>query len=144
MDDQLMRMLRWGQKGFSCSQMLLLLALEERGQSNPDLVRAMAGLAYGCGAGRATCGALTGGCCLLAFAAGDSHAQVPSQHLPLMLQALSDWFDVRFGRAPGGLTCEAIVGKAGPAAVRATCGAIVTETYAKAMEILAEYGSSNV
>lgn len=141
MDDLMMRMLRWGQKGYSCSQILLLLALEARGQNNPDLVRAMAGLAYGCGSGRATCGTLPGGCCLLAFfGAKGSDAEHPSEHLPVMLQELTDWFDARVGQAHGGIACEAIVGEAGPAAARQTCGAIVAETYGKVMEILAAYG----
>ena len=137
MDDLMLRMLRWGQQGYSCSQILLLLGLEARGETNPGLVRAMAGLAHGCGSGRATCGSLSGGCCLLAYLAVDEgEAAKPSEHLPGMLQELSDWFDERVGQVHGGITCDAIVGEAGPAAARQTCGNIVGETYAKVMEIL--------
>ena len=141
MDDLEMRMLRWGRQGFSCAQILLLLALEARGESNPGLVRAMAGLAYGCGTGRATCGTLTGGCCLLAFYAGKgSDGEHPSERLPMMLQEFSDWFEARVGQAHGGIACEVIVGADGPAAARQSCGTIVAETYGKAMEILAANG----
>ncbi len=141
MDDLEMRMLRWGRQGHSCAQMLLLLALEARGESNPGLVRAMAGLAYGCGSGRTTCGALTGGCCLMAYLAVDAGAgDRPVELLPSMLQELSDWFEARVGQAHGGIACEVIVGADGPAAARQTCATIVAETYGKAMEILAANG----
>lgn len=141
MDNLMLRMLRWGQQGYSCAQILLLLALEARGESNPGLVRAMAGLAYGCGAGRATCGALTGGCCLLAYlSAEEGAADRPVERLPSLLQELSDWFEARAGQAHGGSTCEVIVGENGPAASRHICGAIVAETYGKALEILAANG----
>ncbi len=141
MDDLMLRMLRWGQQGYSCAQILLLLALEARGESNPGLVRAMAGLAYGCGAGRAACGALTGGCCLLAYLAVEvDAADRPVECLPSMLQELSDWFEARAGQAHGDITCEVIVGESGPAASRHICGAIVAETYGKAMEILTASG----
>lgn len=141
MDDLMLRMMQWGRQGYSCSQVLLLLALEARGEANPGLVRSMAGLAYGCGTGRATCGTLTGGACLLAYlAADDREAARPSEQLPAMLQELADWFDDRVGQAHGGITCDAVVGEAGPAAARQTCGAIVAETYAKIMEILSGHG----
>jgi hypothetical protein len=49
MDDTLIRMMQLGQQGYTCSQIIMLLGLEVRAESNPGLVRAMAGLAYGCG-----------------------------------------------------------------------------------------------
>ena len=57
-----------------------------------------------------------------------------------MMQELSDWFEERVGAIHGGITCEAIVGDAGPDASRQTCGAMVAETYEKAMEILMQNG----
>jgi len=141
MDDLLIHMMRWGQQGYSCSQILLLMALEEKGQNNPDLVRAMAGLAFGCGSGRATCGSLTGGCCLLAFKAVDpDHSARSSEQLPMMLQELTEWFETRIGSFGEGAACSAIVGKGGPEMARQTCAELVGETYAKVMAILAEYG----
>lgn len=129
--------MRWGRQGYSCSQILLLLALEARGLSNPDLVRAMAGLAYGCGSSKVACGVLTGGCSLLAFGAVDEqHPDQPSAHLPAMLGDLTDWFDERVGSLHGGITCNAIVGAAGPAAARQTCATLLADTYVKVNEIL--------
>ncbi len=141
MDDLMLRMMRYGGQGYNCSQILLLLGLEERGQANSGLVRAVAGLAYGCGSGRATCGALTGACCLLAYLAdpGDDSGR-PKEELPMLLQTLSHWFDQRVGQAQGGTACETITGEAGPAASRKTCGAIVADTYAKVLEIATDNG----
>jgi hypothetical protein len=137
MNDTLIRMLTLAGKGYSCSQILITLALEARGESNPALVRAVAGLAYGCGSGGTACGALTGGACVLALYAGKGiDEETSSERLLPMLQELSDWFGERVGSAHGGITCDAVVGKAGPHASRQICGAIVAETFEKAMEIL--------
>lgn len=137
----MIRMMRWGQQGYSCSQILLLMALEDQGKTNPDLVRTMAGLAYGCGTGRATCGGLTGGCCLLAFRAADeSDPMRASEHLPVMLQTLTEWFEARIGAVHGGISCDAVVGEGGVNAARQTCAQLVGDTYAKVMEIVAAYG----
>ncbi len=141
MNDLMLRMLRWGQQGYSCAQILLLLGLEDRHETNPGLVRAMAGLAYGCGTGQAACGAWTGGSCLLAYLAKSEGAEErPVEILSSMLQELSDWFMNRVGQAHGGIACEVIVGENGPAAARQTCSAIVAEPYAKVMGILAANG----
>lgn len=131
-------MLQLAQRGYNCSQIIILLGLELRGATNPDLVRAMGGLAYGCGGGRGSCGVLTGGCCLLALYAGKgSDAEIASDRLALMLEALNDWFCQYTGCTPDDMTCNAIVGEAGPLASRQRCGAILADTYAKVMEILA-------
>ncbi len=141
MDDTLIRMLQLGKQGYTCSQIIILLGLEGRGEINPNLVRAMGGLAYGCGSGGGTCGTLTAGCCLLALYAGKGSAEeTPSDRFDLMLQELNDWFSHYTGCSPNDLSCSSIVGEAGPAASRQRCGAIVADTYAKVMEILSFNG----
>ncbi len=141
MNDVMIRMLQLSQKGYGCSQILIRLLLEARGEDNPALVRSMAGLAYGCGGGRATCGTLTGGCCALALYAGKGEdGEAGSERLLLMLQELSDWFERQVGGLHGGMACETIVGAGGPAAARQRCGAIAADTYAKVLEILAAHG----
>jgi hypothetical protein len=140
LSDISLRILQLSTQGYGCSQVLMQLALEARGEDNPGLVRAMAGLEYGCGGGRATCGALTAGCCVLALYAGKNGDPVGSERLPLMLQAISDWFEERLGGAHGGITCEAILGAEGPAAARQRCGTIVADTHAQLLEILAANG----
>ena len=140
MDERTLRLLQLAQKGYTCSQIIVLMGLEARGETNPGLIRAMAGLAYGCGSGRASCGALTGGCCLLALYAGKgSDQEEGSEKLMAMLQDLSDWFGERIGGSSSGLACETITGEEGPAASQQRCGALVTDTFTKVMEILAAY-----
>lgn len=63
MDDVMFRMMELKSKGFYCSQIMMLLALENQDKINEDLVRSMAGLAFGVGIGD-VCGALTGGACI--------------------------------------------------------------------------------
>ena len=115
MNDVMIRMLQLSQKGYGCSQILIRLFLEARGEDNPALVRSMAGLAYGCGGGRATCGTLTGACCALALYAGKGQDdETGSERLLLMLQELTDWFEEQVGRPHGGIACETIVGVGRP------------------------------
>ncbi|MGD9186616.1 MAG: C-GCAxxG-C-C family protein [Desulfobacteraceae bacterium] len=141
MDETVIRMLQLGQQGFTCSQIIILLALELRGADNPDLVRAMGGLAYGCGSGHGSCGVLTGGCCLLALYAGKGSArETPADRFVLMLQELSGWFSRHTGCAPDDMSCHAIVGEAGPEASRQRCGRILQDTYGKVIEILTANG----
>ncbi len=141
MDDTLIRMLQLGRQGFTCSQIIMLLALELRGEENAGLVRAMGGLAYGCGSGRGSCGVLTGGCCVLALYAGKGRAEeAVSDRFDLMLQELNDWFGGHTGCAADDVSCDAIVGEAGPQASRQRCGTILQETYGKVMEILTANG----
>jgi len=141
MNDLSIQLLVLGARGYSCAQILMSLALESRGESNPALVRSMAGLAYGCGSGKAACGALTGGSCVLALYAGKgSDEETASEKLLPMMQDLSDWFEQKVGSAHGGITCDAITGDAGPEASRQACGTLVAETFEKVMEILTTNG----
>ena len=47
MDDVTLHMLELKGKGFCCSQIILILALENQGRTNPDLVRAARPFASG-------------------------------------------------------------------------------------------------
>lgn len=137
MDDTLIRIFQLGQQGYTCSQIIIMLGLELRCEENAGLVRAVGGLAYGCGSGHGSCGVLTGGCCLLALYAGKGSAEeTPSDRLMLMLQELNDWFSQHAGCTLKDMSCHAIVGEAGPVASRQRCGAILAETYGKVMDIL--------
>lgn len=134
-------MIQLAGKGYTCSQILVLLALGARGEENPALVRAASGLAYGCGGGAGTCGVLTGGSSILALYAGKgSEEETESEKLLLMLEELTDWFDRRVGRQYGGMDCRTITGEEGPAKARERCSALLAETYAKVVEILTTHG----
>ncbi len=135
MSNELFLMINLAEKGYYCSQILLALALENCKRSNPDLIRTMAGLAHGAGFGEGTCGALTGGCCLLAFYAGKGSDEETEHVLFMsMRQQLADWFTETVGEHYGGIDCDAIVGDGTDQKLR--CGQIVGNVYAKVKEIL--------
>lgn len=141
MNDAMIRLMQLSKQGYACAQILLIMGLEARGEENPDLVRAMSGLAYGCGDGRGTCGALTGGCCLLGVYAGKgTDSETQSDRFALMLAGLTEWFAETAGAADGAVSCDVIAGGEGPAASLQRCGELVSQTYAKIMEILVENG----
>ncbi|MBF0205168.1 MAG: C_GCAxxG_C_C family protein, partial [Desulfamplus sp.] len=72
---------------------MMILALEQAGHDNIDLVRAISGLGDGCGFFNETCGVMTSAASLLAWYGGKgSDTESESNSLLSMLQELSDWF----------------------------------------------------
>jgi len=135
MDQNMLRMMELGYNGYYCSQILLLLALETQGNTNPALIRAMGGLAHGSGFAGGICGTLTGAACLLGLYAGKgTDAEYEDERLKYMLKDLGDWFAQTYGSRYGGITCEEIVGDR--TEIRQRCGTIVAETYVKAVQLL--------
>ncbi|GBF35221.1 hypothetical protein DCCM_4344 [Desulfocucumis palustris] len=140
MSEDFFRMFQLAQQGFYCSQILLILGLEARGKDNPDLIRAMTGLAGGLGFSGKTCGALSGGACLLGLYAGKgTPEEVEHDRFRLMVDELVKWFEDEIGSQHGGINCEEILGEDFKhRAVNTKCGNIVASTYDKVKEILAE------
>lgn len=137
--DDLLRMLELSSQGFHCSQILIRLGLEAQGKENPDLVRAMEGLAGGVGFCGDTCGALTGGACLLALYAGRGlPGEEPDPRLNLMISELHEWFSDEFASCYGGIHCSQILDD-DPANQRARCPGIVTRTYDKVTSLLLDH-----
>jgi len=134
MDDLLFRLMELKSKGYYCSQIMMLLALENQEKTNPDLIRAMAGLAFGVGIGD-VCGALTGGACILSLYAGKGTDE-EEEHFRLMgmLHELGDWFRETYAGQYGGISCDAISEDGSKRNER--CGAVVAATYQKVLEIL--------
>jgi len=132
------RMFQLATQGFCCSQIMLILALDEQGKENPDLIKAMQGLCGGIGRSGKTCGALTGGACIIGLNVGKgtpiefSHAKIN-----VMINDLMEWFD----EVHGSIDCEGILdysldeGNEYPV----QCGNIVSSTFSKVQEILAAY-----
>ncbi|MCB9423408.1 MAG: C_GCAxxG_C_C family protein [Ardenticatenaceae bacterium] len=139
MMEELMRMMELKQQGFYCSQILLNMALQDRGESNPALIRAARALAGGLGFAGETCGALTGGACLLGLYAGKGEPDEPDDpRTDQMVQELVAWFKEEHGRNYGGIRCDDIlVGE--PANMKSRCPNLVITTYEKANELLAKY-----
>lgn len=140
MTTETVRMFELAQKGFTCSQILLSLGLEAQGKSDPDLIRAMSGLAGGIGFCGDVCGALTGGACLVGLYAGRGTSQEEEDpKLNLMISQLVEWFSAQFGEMYGGIQCSVILDD-NPKNRTARCPALVTGVYEKVKSLLSENG----
>ncbi len=140
MNDDMIRMIQLGQQGFHCSQILLILGLEAQGKANPDLVRAMNGLAGGLGFSGDVCGTLTGGACLLALYAGrGTPEEEEDERLNVMIQELVDWFTQEYGHQYGGIQCKLILDD-NPANRTARCPRMVLGVYERVKVLLIENG----
>jgi C_GCAxxG_C_C family probable redox protein len=140
MSEELARITQLHMQGFHCSQILLLLGLEQQGKRNPDLIRAMTGLAGGLSFSGKICGGLTGAVCLLGLYAGRGEAEEQNNHkLDSMVQELLRWFEAGFGKEYGGIECQNIVGE-DPWNRMLRCPQLVVETYVKVKELLEENG----
>jgi C_GCAxxG_C_C family probable redox protein len=141
-DEIATRMIELSENNYNCSQILMVLALEQEDKKNPDLVRGMSGLADGCGFFNETCGAMTSAASILALHAGKgAEEEEESKNLLLMLQDLGDWFQKEIGNKYQGTRCKDIAGDlVGTPEVKQICGGVVFHTYNKANEILEAYG----
>jgi len=136
MSDDTFRIAELEMRGFGCSQILALMALEAQGRENPELVRAMSGLLLGLGCGK-ICGALTGGCCVLGMYAGKGSEDANADpRLQSMLERFVEWFEVEFKGRFGSIECSDIVQDDQRLRMK-RCPLIVSETLAKLREILA-------
>jgi C_GCAxxG_C_C family probable redox protein len=138
MNDEAFRMIELAGQGFYCSQILLILGLEAQGKENPDLIRTMNALAGGLGFSGDTCGALTGGACLLGLYAGrGAPDEEEDPKLNFMISELVDWFRQEFTAQYGGTSCSDILAD-DPTNQRTRCPGIVTNTYDKVQDLLLE------
>ncbi len=128
-----------GRAGMQCSQILVTLALTLQGKTDRDLVRAAHGLCQGMGAGE-TCGALTGGACMLGLYAGrGAPDEADDARLQFMLDDLVHWFSSGYGQTYGSIRCDDIVGEHGEHLAE-RCPNMVVGVYQKAKELLVENG----
>jgi len=150
LDDTGIRVMQLRAQGFCCAQIMVLLALEDLGRDNPELVRAAHGLCFGLGDFRGPCGALGGGVLALGLYAGKGAPQEEAHpQLPCMLEALGDWFRQTMTQRHGGFLCSEILGvdldglDCGgdlPRPEPSRCGPAIVDTNAQIQSILAEYG----
>ncbi len=150
MTDAQMLVLELGSRGYSCAQMLVTGALRLMGRENPDLTRAMGGLAQGAGCGE-LCGALAGGICMLSLYTGKGlDFENPDPRGELLISELTDWFANALCQGKG-ITCDAILDSAGnrgsaPDAGgkrrmnRTHCGNLVAKVWEKCLELLQDNG----
>ncbi len=112
-----------GLQGRCCTQIMVRLALEERGEENEQMAEAVGALCLGLFSGIG-CGALAGGAIALWLLAGRS---VEGE----LVTELVDWFRDRHGSTD----CDAILG-GDPSARLTRCPSIVAETYVEAHDLL--------
>lgn len=140
MTDAFMKLVELSQAGFYCSQILLIIGLEAQGKENPDLVRAMSGLNGGLGFCGKTCGALTGGACLIGLYAGKGAAEeMEDSNLNNMIKEFVEWFEQEASSLYGGSECNTIL-ENNPLNRTSRCPKLVLNTLTKVEEILAANG----
>ena len=136
--DLLDRILELSRYGYSCSQILMILALESQGEENPGLVKALGGLNGGVGFSGGCCGCMTGGVCLLSYFTGkgeDTGLELP-EHKSAMGE-FTRWFEEEMTAEYGGIDCRDIT-RGNPAKRVEYCPQIIAATFEKCMEILSE------
>jgi C_GCAxxG_C_C family probable redox protein len=127
-------------QGFYCSQILILKGLEQLGKDNPDLVRAMQGLAGGLGFTGELCGALTGGAALVGLYAGKgTPEQDEDPRLLFIIEDLVKWFKTEYAEPFGGMRCAEILAGNSQNTVR-RCPVMVAGVLQKVKELLVENG----
>lgn len=139
MSDYLDDMLILYEQGYDCAQILMRLVLDAEGKSDPDLIRALAGLNGGIGGSAGSCGCLTGGACLLAYYAGKG-ADDETAHMSyrdMMLQFVA-WFK-EYTAEYGGTDCYHILGGDNRNKIQ-RCPLIMEATLEECMTLLEENG----
>lgn len=138
--DEYERMLELRRQGYYCSQILLQMGMDLLGKESPDILRGAHALSGGIGFSGETCGALTGGACLLGLYAGKgTPADEDDPRLMFMAEDLVKWFKADTGARYGGIRCDEILGE-GNKDMGSRCPAIVLGTYQKVKELLVENG----
>jgi len=136
----LLSILPLAQKGYCCSQIILLLGLEAQGTENPALIRAISGLCHGIGGAGQTCGALSGAACLLGLYAGKGQqSEVEHERLALMLESLAQWF-AEYTSGFGGTACTDILGESATQPDPNICGRLIADTMDQTLTILVDNG----
>lgn len=133
------RMLQLSSQGFACAQIMMQLVLDAEKKENPDLIRTVGALNNGMRDTGLTCGALTGGACVISFYAGQGEPdEMPDPEYDRMVQELYNWFVKEMGPRYGGTTCPAVLDN-GNRSKLDVCPVVVEETFNKALEILDEH-----
>ncbi len=133
-------LIEFRKQGFYCSQIILLKGLEQMGKSNPDLVRAMQGLAGGLGFTGELCGALTGGASLIGWYAGKgTPEQEEDPRLIFIIEDLVKWFKAEYAEQFGGIRCEEILAGNSQNQI-SRCPILVMGVLQKVDELLVENG----
>ncbi|MDI9471761.1 MAG: C_GCAxxG_C_C family protein [Tissierellia bacterium] len=131
-------LLEHSQRGYSCSQSMLLIALESEGKENPDLIRAVGGLRGGLDDSGEVCGALSGGMCFLSYFGGrGADDEVEDPNLSIMTKELYEWF-VEYTAEYGGIDCRQILDDDERNQIQ-RCPMVVRDTVEKCISLLQRF-----
>ena len=140
MDEKYFHLLKLSNDEYSCSQLLLQMALDDMGRENPELIRAAGGLVAGLGHCGRICGALTSGACLISYFAGKGTPdEVEDSRVNEMIAKLVYWFEETFGKKYGGTDCNDLLDGDYESNHLRRCPEILLMTNRKVQEILTEY-----
>lgn len=138
MDECSLRIMQLSAEGFCCSQILIKLTLEDMGEDNIPLVRAMAGLCEGSSTGD-LCGVASGAACVMAlYAAKGSAEEQTLDCFPLLLDQFMEWFNGN-STSWGGIRCDDILAFQGGKKPE-VCGGIMQRARETILAILTENG----
>lgn len=142
MTQNVFTMYKLASQGYCCSQILILMDLEEKGIENTDLVKSMAGLCVGTGGSGRICGIVTGGACLIGSYAGKGSPEGHNDpNLSNMILEYMEWFEEK----NGSMDCCDIVGVDALEDIITNmvypvkCGNLMSQSYRKIREILERY-----
>jgi len=131
MNDTAKEILRLSKEGYCCSQIMVQIGLDARGEENPELVQAVAGLCGGLYSGLC-CGTLTGAACLLSMFDKEKAKSY-------MIPNLVEWFKAAYATLYGGIDCDCIIGD-NPNSRFERCPQILAATIEKCRSLLADCG----
>lgn len=124
-----------GQK-FHCSQIMMRVGMDALELDEPNLVKAMTGLAGGLGGCGKNCGALTGGVAMISLFAGrGAPEEEAAPELAEMVSQFLAWFEETYGSAD----CGDII-RGDKENIPSTCPQLVCAACRKALDILRDYG----
>jgi C_GCAxxG_C_C family probable redox protein len=136
-------MFKLANSGYCCSQILVLMYLENNKIENIPLVKAMAGLCAGVGNSGKTCGIVTGAACLFGLYAGKGTSNdVRDDNLKKMIHDFVKWFEEEFESTEcvDLITVDVLNDISQNGAYPVKCGNTIQKSYKKVNEILMEYG----
>lgn len=143
MNEEGLRVFKLASQGFCCDQILLKMVLEDENKENVDLVRAVNGLCGGIAYSKKTCGALTGGICILGLYGGKGEpSEYPKENYMSMINEYLKWFEEEFQSTE----CSELIGvqqladESGNVSYPVKCGDTIIKCYLKAQEIIMKYG----
>lgn len=139
------KIMELSQKGYHCSQIVMMMVLEATGEGpHPNLIRSLGGLGGGIGFSGHICGCVTGGACAISYfmgKKGDEDKEDPIHQKTV--KELLDWYYEEIGDKMGGRECKDITNLDWNIILQ-KCPDIVARTFEKTMELLTERGAIDI